>query len=72
MLAAIVSRARAMRSSMAGGLVARGRFAAAFAGFRTAGFATARRLVLLGFFDIWGLPCGEPISAPAGARKRAK
>jgi hypothetical protein len=70
MPAAIVSRARAMRSSMAGGLVARGRFAAAFAGFLTTVFTAGRRLVLLGFFDILGLPQAEPISTPADARKR--
>ena len=76
MPAAIASSARAIRSSIAGALAARGRFAAAAlragAGRFGEGLATRRGAVLAGFLDILVLPVGAPITSPAARRKRFK
>jgi hypothetical protein len=68
----MVSSARAIRSSVAclGG--AGGRFVAGFADFRWPALEAARDPVLLGFFDILGVPQDAPISGLAEGRKRSK
>src|ERR1700761_9800786 len=68
----MASSARAMRSSVAclGGC--EGRFAAAVGGLRGAAREAGREAVLVGFFDIFGVPDGAPITAPKQARKHLK
>ena len=68
----MVSSARAIRSSVACFGGADGRFVAGFADFRGPVPEAAREPVLLGFFDILGVPQDAPISGLAQGRKRPK
>src|ERR1700753_472691 len=71
----MASSAQAMRSSVAafaalGGCD--GRLAAVACGLRRAALGAVREAVLVGFFDIFGVPDGAPITALGGPRKRLK
>jgi len=66
------SSARAIRSSVACFGGEDGRFVAGFADFRWGAREAAREPVLLGFFDILGVPDDAPISGLAQGCKRPK
>jgi len=71
-LAAMLSRARAIRPTVALSAVAAGRFVAAGIALRAAGFLAACFVVLRVFLDMIGPLAAAPLARLAGARNRHK